>query len=999
MNLNLNRSICFWSWNSDITKNGVSEQLKAFADGRIDGVVIHARAGLRIDYLSDEWMSLVSFAVTEATKYDLEVWIYDEQGWPSGFAAGVIPALGEAYCHKNLCYATKGEFSLKKVNLNSILAIYLPTSDGYSETDCSDFEKIPSDSLVFWQEIDYHYVDLLNPDVTKEFICAVHEKYYQKLENYFGNTIKGFFTDEPQLNNSGYPWSASLEKAYLKKTGRKLFSDLWLLAIDGAGFERVRTDFWNVVSDLYYHSFTKEISDWCYAHNVALTGHFAMEDGLCRQISSNGGVMRNYRAMQLPGIDHLGSRVASPILMKQASSVSRQFGNGCVLSETFGCAGWGVSFKRLEWIWGGQSVLGITKPCYHLAAYSIEGSRKRDYPAFFSKQELWWDDYRYFAARIRNINDMMTEGERDLNTLVISPLQSICALYTDESQKQDKIKNISAQFRVLAENLLDLQLDFDLADPEQFIEEAKFNDGSVTLGNIAYKQVFLSYSPYISEELERKLKEFSQAGIKIIVMGEMPVVLTQAGEKSPSGFRADVLVNRRDTIEKYIEFQQISRSAVLLDAQNGKPVSGVVIHTRKTKSGKNIHIWPRENFPGGEFLLRVYGINAAYSVDPFDKSESLLPSLSTKNGFAAFVKIKKQENIFIRGDINPPAERYSDKITECQYNFKDFEVSLCEPNCLTVDRVCVSFDSGKTFGEEMPVIFAVDYIYEHSNGAKKTVVLKYSFFCEVIPEGRVTLAFEDREYLYAAVNGVDLPKKSNGRWIDDSIGEYDITSYIRLGENSFELTYDICGKKYGEDLTEIFETEKNRFFYPIEPDNVYLRGNFDVKPKGNITDNGFCLQSSQFVVTKPSKKSLGDLTVNGAWFYRGNAKYKLRGIVPTPGKRTIIKIGGYDGALVKVIVNGKEQKSLSQTPEFDVTDYIKETDNDVFIELVGTNRNLLGPHHHICGEVSLVGPAVFEGRHEELTDFMIPGAFDKQLWTDEYGFIPFGVKQIIVKLK
>lgn len=104
------------------------------------------------------------------------------------------------------------------------------------------------------------------------------------------------------------------------------------------------------------------MSQWCERNGLVMTGHFACEDGLCDQISSCGGIMGHYALMQLPGIDYLGNRVTSPVLMKQAASVSRQFNGGEVLSETFGCSGWGVTLARLAWIWGWQSALGVTKP-------------------------------------------------------------------------------------------------------------------------------------------------------------------------------------------------------------------------------------------------------------------------------------------------------------------------------------------------------------------------------------------------------------------------------------------------------------------------------------------------------------------------------------------------------------------------------------------------------------------------------------------------------------
>ena len=81
-------SVCFWSWNDHITREEICRQLEEFADGRFTGVIVHSRCGLRIPYLGKEWFELYTVVVKEAKRLQLELWIYDEDGWPSGFGGG-----------------------------------------------------------------------------------------------------------------------------------------------------------------------------------------------------------------------------------------------------------------------------------------------------------------------------------------------------------------------------------------------------------------------------------------------------------------------------------------------------------------------------------------------------------------------------------------------------------------------------------------------------------------------------------------------------------------------------------------------------------------------------------------------------------------------------------------------------------------------------------------------------------------------------------------------
>jgi hypothetical protein len=54
---------------------------------------------------------------------------------------------------------------------------------------------------------------------------------------------------------------------------------------------------------------------------------------------------------------------------------------------------------------------------------------------------------------------------------------------------------------------------------------------------------------------------------------------------------------------------------------------------------------------------------------------------------------------------------------------------------------------------------------------------------------------------------------------------------------------------------------------------------------------------------------------------------------------------------------------------------LRPGENVIEIELVGTLRNLLGPHHLKGGDLEWTGPGQFR---------------DKNRWTDDYILVPFG---------
>lgn len=52
--------------------------------------IVHARKGMEIPYLSEDWFARVGCILEEAERLSMEIWIYDEDNWPSGYAGGGV---------------------------------------------------------------------------------------------------------------------------------------------------------------------------------------------------------------------------------------------------------------------------------------------------------------------------------------------------------------------------------------------------------------------------------------------------------------------------------------------------------------------------------------------------------------------------------------------------------------------------------------------------------------------------------------------------------------------------------------------------------------------------------------------------------------------------------------------------------------------------------------------------------------------------------------------
>lgn len=491
------RPMPFWSWNDEIQPQRAVEQISAMNDQGIGGFVIHARSGLKTAYMGKEWFLAVDAAVEAAEAFGMKVWIYDENGWPSGFGNGAVNGLGVEYQQK---YLRMGETVTDETT--GIAAV-----GGH----------------IFYYEVNPYYVDTLDKRVTEQFIHNIYEPYYKR----YGNRIQGFFTDEPQISRNGIPWSFTLEEAYQKEYGQELLPKLPELFLETGEFVYTRLRFWRLVTKLFSMSYVKQIGDWCRGHGLKLTGHLLLEETLLGQLTTNGACMAAYLYFDIPGVDWLGihksdvmSKTKTPLTFKQVESVAHQFGKKQVLTESFAASGHDLNFSDMRGLIEWQMVRGITVVCPHLQGYSVRGIRKRDFPPALFWQQPWWKDYGAYNDRISLMGRLLTEGEPVFDTLVIHNESSAWVNYSEGCQGtiQELQDSIEETVRILeAKHIL-----FHFGDEVLMEAYGRVDGPNLCIGKQQYQRVVLPKHCILFDSTNKLLEEFKANGGEILTAKAVP---------------------------------------------------------------------------------------------------------------------------------------------------------------------------------------------------------------------------------------------------------------------------------------------------------------------------------------------------------------------------------------------------------------------------------------------------------------------------------------------
>ncbi|OIN99031.1 hypothetical protein COY52_10030 [Candidatus Desantisbacteria bacterium CG_4_10_14_0_8_um_filter_48_22] len=534
-----------WFWNDRLSVRALSSQLRDMnrhkaksvwplptpRDFRPDSMP----TSLDPDYLSKEYLKRYKYAVKEAHRLGMKVWLYDEGGWPSGSACGRIvkenPALAQQYlCRREIKPKPK---ELVKVPGNCLSA-FLYHGPSFIRRLIPG-QEIKISRAGFRLEIfsagradATRYPDLLNPEATREFIRLTHEAYKKTAGNYFGNTIPLVFTDEPKVANP--PWTNGLDRDFRRKKGYDIIKKL--PAIFGAGNRegmRARIDFYDWWSRRFAGAYFGQIQRWCRKNDLLSAGHLGGEDDtLGSGIYGYGHILRILRKFDIPGVDTIWRQIfpgtekrsgnawgafviaRNHHFPKYASTAAHQEGTPWALTESFCVYGSGLTPAHMKWITDFQYVRGInimTIGSYPLSTkgYYMAGQR----PMFCPSNPLWkyMEEYHTYTARL---SYLLSLGRPVIETAVYYPVRDIWAGGPDAGK-------IAGSNDALAKTLLENQRDFDFIDDDILERKStRVVNGRLKAGRMEYRAVCVSRSGWMSEKSKAKLSEFASRGGRVL---------------------------------------------------------------------------------------------------------------------------------------------------------------------------------------------------------------------------------------------------------------------------------------------------------------------------------------------------------------------------------------------------------------------------------------------------------------------------------------------------
>ncbi len=952
------RAAPLWDWNDKITREGIEFQLKKFKEGGLGGVFIHPRPGLVTEYLSKDWNELFQFTVQTAKTLDMQVWIYDENSYPSGFAGGHVQArFPDSYQHGS-------GLGLKITqNLNEIadlpVEVLLKQSEKVKNPDKKPvyyvfYRTFPKPS--YWYG-GFPYVDLLYLGVTDTFMKVTMEGYEKYNREDFGKTLPGIFTDEPNLEAAKGPetvirWTPDLFDQFEMRWGYRLEPELQSLVEETDNFTMVRHDYYTLLLEMFLDRWAVPWYNYCEQNNLAWTGHY-WEHGWPYP---GDGIDESafYMYHQMPGVDMLGRAYDSTGMegqfgntraIRELGSAANQSGWNRRLSETWGGAGWQISFAELKRLVDWEVVLGVNFVNPHLSYFSMQGVRKFDYPPSFSYQAPWWDNFSLLGDYIGRICLAMSAGEQINNLLIIQPNTTAWMYHTTVKDDQ-RIFKLSTTFKKFLQTIESDHVEYDLGSEQVIKRFAETHKDGLKIRNRIYDHIILPPGiRNIESTTLAFLKNYLSDGYTVLCLSDSIDYIDGSPNNALKNLAAKYPVNwingddvRSDHVQQYLINPEFS----LVQADKSK---GQLFHQRRI-------------LDDGQLLFLVNSDLSHAAEAEIEIKAKGLSEIDLKDGQLTAVSfLKKPGMISFRVTVPPGGSKLilagNDASGTKSKNIKGSDSEEIIPptnelltkrltsNVLTVDYLSLETKSFKKddmyFMTAMYKLFELSGLktgnpWQHKIQYKQQYLemddfttdswfkARYHFTVDpsmsAVDINTLQAVIERPDQWEVKLNGKKIIPSDGKWWLDHHFPVYQIGEYIKPGDNLIELS-----------------APKMTVFSELMP--IYILGEFSLENAGK----GFLL--------KPARNpGLHSWKETGMPFFGDKVSYSRSYEIAETSGEFLVRLGPWKGSVAEVWVNGKNAGNIGWAPyELDIINFIQKGINTIDVRVTGSLKNTLGYHH------------------------------------------------------
>ena len=522
-------------------------------------------------------------------------------------------------------------------------------------------------------------------------------------------------------------------------------------------------------------------------------------------------------------------------------------------------------------------------------------------------------------------------------------------MYYNPGHKSAYLDGIKTRFEHLLNTLERLKIEYDLASENIMKHHGRIAGDAWVIGERRYQTVVIpEYCESIDQDTFVQLQSYLQNGGRLLAAGDLPVMIDGRDSRLLSGLfdrhKGQIQTLRGD-------IRPFTMRHPGLEPVGFRPVDplkygGEVYHMRRVlDDGQLIFL---SNFSKDETARIVFEASgkSAFFLNLFDGTARSAPVSSSDAGVAITIELPPAgSSLVLVSNREAASPLMSGQNPDRQWIPVSTSATsiTAGPNVLSLDFVELELDGGtyedlyfadaanlafqrnglKEYGRfgYNPWAVAVQYrtnILDMAGhfGAGSGFKVAYPF---VLAQGFVPDSLQavvEWPHLYEiSVNGTPVTPVRGEWWLDPSFGIFDLTPYLMEGSNQIQL-----------------EVAPMNIHAEIEP--VFILGDFQIKPAGK-----------GFILGPADPPTIGSWAAQDRGMFSDAMAY-TKSFEASRGGCYKVQLGNWNGTVARVRVNGKLAGHIFHQPyELEITDAIQSGDNTITVEVVGSLKGLLGPHH------------------------------------------------------
>ncbi len=560
-----------WWWlGSDVNKEGLTYNLAEMSKAGLGGVEITPIYGVQgremhyLNYLSPEWMSMLSYTESEAKRLGMKVDMNNGTGWPFG---GPDVSVEDA--------ATKAifqEYNLKagkKLRQKIVVEdekqkdfAFLSKVMGYTNNgtaiDLSD--KVSADGTLNWtapSNTDAHIIALFVGKTRQQVKRAAPGgkgyvlNHFDKdaVERYLGKFSKAFSDNKTSFPNAffndsyevyGANWTPDLLEQFENRRGYKL-QDYFRELLMGGNCElstRVICDYRETIGDILKEHFTIPWTEW--AHKNGSTTRNQAHGSPANLIDLYAAVdipeceSFGISDFDIPGLrkDHIKKKNdGDPTTLKYASSAAHIAGKKITSSETFTwlTEHFRTSLSQCKPEIDQMFTSGVNHVYFHGSTYSPKNATWPGWKFYasvdMSPTNTIWKDAPAFFSYITRVQSFLQDGKPSNDFLLYLPIYDIWEGQKGEFYTAFSIHGMRERlpnFCESVESIMNLGYDLDYIS-DSFIESTMVENGLLkTEGGAHYKALILPATKLIPLSTMQKVNQLIELGATVIFAENYP---------------------------------------------------------------------------------------------------------------------------------------------------------------------------------------------------------------------------------------------------------------------------------------------------------------------------------------------------------------------------------------------------------------------------------------------------------------------------------------------